>query len=331
MNNTLQNLIGRTDLHRALLTAVATGRVSHAYILSGPAGSGKRTLARAFAMSLLCSSPRNGAPCGRCANCVKCRAGGHPDLMVLEGEGKADLVKIDAIRRLRADAYIRPNDAGRKVYIICGADRMQAPAQNALLKIFEEPPEYAVILLLAENARRLLPTIRSRAAVLPLTPLSDTELSALLRRECPQADPSAAARAAALAGGNPGVALLAASDRSFQASLSLGISFLRALSGDGLYDLLLLAPALSKNRETMLDFAARLAPLLRLCIEQKNGGAPLPAALADELAPAVGRLTNPALVHIMNLLPELTSGVRSNGSLSLLAQSFLIRSWRFTH
>ena len=146
--------------------------LSHAYILSGPPGSGKHALAVLLAQAMVCAAPGE-RPCLHCPACRKAAAGIHPDVTtVAPAEGKRDIV-VEQIRALRSDAYIRPNEAPRKVYIIEDAPAMNPSAQNALLKVLEEGPPYAAFLLLADNAGLLLPTIRSRCETLHLIPPAD--------------------------------------------------------------------------------------------------------------------------------------------------------------
>ena len=146
----------------------AAGRLSHAYLITGPAGSGKHELALALASALVCRGEER--PCGHCPHCKKVAAGIHPDVVTVgPAEGKRDIL-VDQIRQIRADVYVRPNEAGRKVYLIDPASALNPSAQNALLKILEEGPAYAAFLLLAEAAGSLLPTIRSRCEQLSLTP-----------------------------------------------------------------------------------------------------------------------------------------------------------------
>lgn len=160
--------------------------LSHAYIISGPAGSGRHTLAKILAAAMLCTG-RGEKPCGRCVPCQKVMKKVHPDLSVIAGPGEGKPVTVDQIRALRSDAYIRPNEGERKVYLLEGADQMNSAAQNAMLKLLEEGPPYAAFLLLADNAGGLLPTVRSRCEELALTPASkperaDGELRALAEK-----------------------------------------------------------------------------------------------------------------------------------------------------
>ncbi len=139
-------------------------RFSHAYMLVGPEGPERDEAARRLAAALLCSAPD--PPCGQCRDCRKAAMGVHPDLVTVERQtGEKGLhreILVDQIRQMTADAAVAPNEAGRKVYVIAQADRMNAQAQNALLKALEDPPGHACFILCTAAADALLPTVRSR-------------------------------------------------------------------------------------------------------------------------------------------------------------------------
>ena len=179
----LHALAGNGPLKRQLDLQTARRGLSHAYILSGPAGSGKRTLAALLSAALVCSGPAEQAPCLHCSGCRKAMGGIHPDIVRAGAEGD---INVAQIRALRADAYIRPNEAARKVYLLERAHTMNPSAQNAMLKLLEEGPPYAAFLLLTENAAALLPTVRSRCETLTLSPVSLPEAEAFLYARYPQ-------------------------------------------------------------------------------------------------------------------------------------------------
>ena len=160
--------LGNAELKQRLSASFHAGRSSHCYLICGPEGSGKRTLAGILAAALQCEEAS--VPCGRCPACRKAMAGIHPDIITIDDPEKT-IVPVTLIRQLQADAYIRPNEGQKKVYIIPRAQDMNESAQNALLKLIEEPPAYAVFLLIASNAAKLLPTVRSRCAELRLEPV----------------------------------------------------------------------------------------------------------------------------------------------------------------
>ena len=168
------------------LTLQEEGRgLSHAYILCGPPGSGRHTLAGLLAAALVCSGPEGRRPCGVCPHCKKAAAGIHPDILPVTGPGEGKAITVDQIRSIRADAYVRPNEAQRKVYVLEHAEGMNASAQNAMLKLLEEGPAYAAFLLIADNGGGLLRTVRSRCEQLDLTPLTPGECLEQLRVRFP--------------------------------------------------------------------------------------------------------------------------------------------------
>lgn len=203
----LSTLAGNGRIKEQLSSA---DRLPHAIILSGPRGSGRHTLARLLAQAMVCDRPEQ-APCGQCPNCKRAAQDIHPDVIPVERflrkeELDKDL-KVDAIRTLRSDAYIRPNQARRKVYLLSRADTMNPSAQNALLKVLEDGPDYAAFLLLTENPMNLLETIRSRCVRYDLAPVPGPEGLELLQRRFPQRDRGTLEQALTAAGGILGQAI----------------------------------------------------------------------------------------------------------------------------
>ncbi len=150
-------------------------RFPHAVLLEGEPGSGAEDLAYQIAMALVCSAPAGQRPCRQCSHCRKAQAGSHPDIWIAEGRGTARSFHVDTVRQIRADAYIKPNEAAGKVYLLLGAQAMSPQAQNALLKVLEEPPPRVTFLLTCPSASALLPTVRSRVQIFSLEAAGESE------------------------------------------------------------------------------------------------------------------------------------------------------------
>ena len=188
--------LGNDAVKARLSGAFASGRVAHSYLLCGPAGSGKHTLTRILSAAMQCEGRSGKIPCGVCSGCRKALEGVHPDIITVDDPDHKAMT-VDPIRAARSDMFIRPNEGKRKIYIIPRGQDMNESAQNALLKILEEPPDYGVFLILSTNAERLLPTIRSRCAELQLGPVAQDEALPFLRQNAPD-KPDGVLRAAYL-------------------------------------------------------------------------------------------------------------------------------------
>jgi DNA polymerase III subunit delta' len=198
---------------------LARDRFPHAVIIAGPAGSGKYTLAQMIAKAMNCQErPEiDGLPdfCGKCSNCVRIGEADaleqrcdeavearenlretdkretriliqtHPDVLIIPPDPPQMMIKVDQVRRVRADLYARPIEGRRRVYIFTTTALMKEAA-NGLLKALEEPPEFSTMFLLAENASVLLPTIRSRCITLQLAPLGSAEVEQYLAKRKPE-------------------------------------------------------------------------------------------------------------------------------------------------
>ncbi len=191
-----ERLLGNEQLKQTLTRSLQKGHISHFYLISGPVGSGRHTLAKLLAAAILCKT--GDKPCLNCLPCRKVMEGNHPDFITVEDpEHKNVAVKL--IRQMRDDVFIRPNESDHKIYFL--PQELGIEGQNALLKILEEPPQYGVFILLTDNAEKMLPTVRSRCTQLQLRPLPEKLLDNALRQEFPQIQQADIEAAIARSGG----------------------------------------------------------------------------------------------------------------------------------
>ena len=191
-----EGLLGNERLKENLRVSVGRGRSAHFYLISGPAGSGKKTLAKLLSAALQCQSEDK--PCLTCPACRKVLNDSHPDcITITDPDHKA--VAVDIVREARSDMYVVPNEGQKKIYVF--PQELRIEGQNALLKILEEPPQYGVFILLTDNPEKLLPTVRSRCTELNLLALPDGILTQALQREFPNTDPNSIAAAVSRSGG----------------------------------------------------------------------------------------------------------------------------------
>jgi DNA polymerase III subunit delta' len=344
------DVLGHEHAREALGRMLGTDRVPHALLFHGPEGVGKRMLADRFAASLLCVSPQDGAmACGRCAACVKASHGNHPDLLVIarlpkiEAKGVADAAEPDEdgedaleaksgdlrkwivvsqIRELTEHASYAPREGRRRIFLIDPADRMNAEAQNALLKTLEEPPERTLILLVASRPHVLLPTVRSRSFQLGLAPMSPGILAdALTARGFSREE---ARSRAALAEGRPGRAM----------TLDLAVLAKRRNALLAALEALAASPAAAAAMTTYVDELLGddeawlhesfdlLAALLRDAARSASGEpAILHADVASRVA-ALGRaLGATRAAELLGLSDRLRGDLRLNVNKTLLAET----------
>mgnify|MGYP003508507432 CR=1 FL=1 len=220
-----KDIIGQEQIKEHLQNALATGKVSHAYIINGEKSSGKEFIAKIFAMALQCEQGGT-EPCNECRSCKQTLSKNQPDIIYVSHE-KPNTISVDDIRaQINNDVAIKPYSSKYKVYIINEAEKMTPQAQNAILKTLEEPPAYAVILLLVSNVNTLLPTILSRCVVLNMKPVRDALVKKYLMEELQVPDYKAEV-CVAFARGNVGKAKLLASSEEFENVKAEALSLLK--------------------------------------------------------------------------------------------------------
>ena len=220
------DIVGQEHLKEHLENAIKMDKVSHAYIINGEKNAGKEFIAKTFAMALQCENRQVTEPCGECHSCRQALSGNHPDIIFITHE-KPGTIGVDDIRRqVNNDVAIKPYKGPKKIYIMNEGEKMTAQAQNALLKTLEEPPEYAVLLILTGNVDSLLQTILSRCVVLNMKPAKDAQIKKYLMETMEIPDYKADI-CVAFARGNVGKAKLLASSEEFDKVKEEAITLLK--------------------------------------------------------------------------------------------------------
>ena len=263
-----ESLLGNERMKDNLRAGLRRGRMSHFYLISGPEGSGKRTLAKLLAAALMCTGAEK--PCGSCEGCRKILSGVHPDFITVDDPEKKT-VPVDLIRQARADIYIQPNEGQRKIYLFPRGQDMGIPGQNALLKILEEPPSYGVFLLLTDNPERLLPTVRSRCTELALQGLPETLLRRELQQRFPDAQADTISAAVSRCGGYLGQALklLEGADALPQQTVDFAEAFARR---DTMGLVRVLVPMEKWKRDQLIPVLQQWLSILEESLACRSGG-----------------------------------------------------------
>lgn len=255
--NGFEQIIGHQDVIAHLQNAIKANKVSHAYILNGEKGSGKKIIARVFAKALNCESGQQ-RPCGVCHSCRLAESGNHPDIIEVTHD-KPNSIGVDDIReQVVEDVSVRPYSSPYKVYIISDGERMTLQAQNALLKTIEEPPAYAVILILTSNSSALLPTILSRCVLLNTKPISDEQVHAYLMEHVHIPDYQADI-CVAFAQGNIGKALQLATSDKFNEIKAAAVHLLTHAREMDIADITASVKAVSEFKVDIRDYLDILA------------------------------------------------------------------------
>jgi len=248
---------------RLLRQAITTNKLAHAYLFVGPQGVGKRLVALELAKSLNCLSPLpNGSACDSCVSCRKLSAvpPTHPDLMIVEPDGR--FIKTDQMREVQAEMYARPTEGRARVAIIDGAERMNPEAGNRVLKLLEEPPPFAVFILLTHNLAGVLPTIISRCQIVNFPPLATDQVAAYLQ-DVRRMEAGQARLFAALSGGSIGRAVDLAADPELTQRRDEAYELLSRLYEYDDVDLMARAEALEKQKDGLDSHLEMLTVWLR--------------------------------------------------------------------
>lgn len=278
------SFLGNKEIKQLLSAQIDGGQFPHAILLEGLPGSGRRTLAKWIATAAVCLADKGlDKPCGICAGCHKAAGDSHPDIQIHGGSTAARSFHIETIRAIQQEAYLLPNEAPRRVLILAEAQAMSEQAQNALLKILEEPPAHVIFILTCENRNQLLPTIQSRALCLTLSGVEEQEALPYLKQRLPQVAEEELRQALTVYGGRIGQVLAAMQDDSFADIQQLAKEIAVAVTAPQEWPLMQLTGVLAKQKDWVDGV---LSALLLIYRDALAGRAGFSAGLSGQLSSA---------------------------------------------
>ncbi len=299
---------GNQPVKKQLAAEIDAGRFPHALLLEGAAGSGRRTLAGLVARAAVCRAPAGTEkPCGTCAACVKAV---HPDITLLGGDGTP--LTVDTVRRLREEAFVLPNEAPYRVMVLAEAQAMTPQAQNALLKILEEPPAHVLFILTCENRTALLETIRSRCVCLALTATTWEEAAPVLHQRLPREEEGALRRAHSLFGGYIGQVIDGVADGTFRRVLELTPQFAAGITALSELPLLRLTATLEKDKPLTVGVLAGLSLVFRDALAVQYGGQTRLSTAPEAAENLAATLPGARLMALLRQTEELQAALQRN-------------------
>ena len=268
---TFRDVVGHESIIGHFKSSIEQGKVAHAYLIHGEKGTGKKMLAGLFAKTLQCEAGGTD-PCGTCRSCIQCDSGNQPDIIWVTHE-KPTVISVDDIReQVNNDIIIKPYSSRYKIYIIPEAELMNPQAQNALLKTIEEPPEYAIIMLLTNNLDKMLPTILSRCITLNLKPVGELDMMEYLSR---MGVPQAKAKfCVGFAFGNLGKAVRLATSEEYNEIKHDCVQILKDINRMEIYDLIDAVKKMSKYKLDIYDYLDIMMMWYRDILMLKVSGSP---------------------------------------------------------
>ena len=259
-----ESLISNQRVKQQLGILLETERFPHALIIEGDEGIGKKTLAKEIALSLLCISEEE-RPCRECAQCRKVLKGVHPDVCEYgpDESKKSRPFSVDTVREIITDASIKPNEGQYKVYFLYECERMNPSAQNALLKLIEEPPEYAVFILCTTSKSAFLETVLSRSVVVTLQGVEYIEGANYICEKNSDIDYNDALHSITVCNGNIGKALEALGDGKLQKYIEIANDIALASISANEYELIKACSVFEKDKNTLIGALTFLKSILR--------------------------------------------------------------------
>lgn len=301
-----QNIIGHGNVIELLQKSIEMDKISHAYILNGEKGCGKKKVADAFCLALQCE--KGGVDgCMECHACKQVISGSHPDVISLVRE-KENTIGVDEIRtQINNDVQIKPYNSKYKIYMIEDAHLMTEQAQNALLKTIEEPPEYVIIMLLTSNSEKLLPTIVSRCVMLNLRPVNLTKIKNYLMQEMQIPDYKADV-CAAFSQGNVGRAIKLAKSDDFNDMKNTTLRLVRNISSMEIYQMVEYIHEIQETKMNITEFLDLLLVWYRDVLMFKTTNDANRIIFKEELAEIRKQASRSSYEGIENIIQAVKTG-----------------------
>ena len=304
----LNEFVSNDNVINMLSRSLSSDTLPHAILIDGAKGTGKATLADILARACVCTGDTK--PCDECPGCKKALHASHPDISIYNGDNTGEL-SVDAIRRIRSDAYIMPNEAPSKVFILLNCDKMLAPSQNAFLKILEEPPANVFFILTVSSANMLLETVRSRSRIYSLNPPEKKDAFDFISSRYPEFSEEDISSAVNSSEGNIGKALELLNNGGEKAEL-LADDIMNALISGKEYDILRLNTRLTESRSFAYSVLDSLSELSAECVRASVG---LPTS-SQTAKNAMSRLTRQKILRVNDSIQQAKNVLNTNVNLS---------------
>lgn len=315
----LTNFIGNEKVIDRLSKLMESGRFPHALIIEGEEGIGKKTLAKDIACALVCRG--DDKPCGECSQCKKANAAIHPDISEYIPAGTANSFHVDTVRNIINDAYVQPNEADYKIYILANAHCMNQNAQNALLKILEEPPKYVVFILTTNSKSALLSTVLSRSVCVSLEGVDIERAANYITSHCENVDYNTAKKTVETFNGNIGKAIDSLQDSKTSELVDVCNKICKALTTSNEYEMMTLCSVFQKDRQGVVFACDLLKSIFRDALFAGESSEHISGQ--DESAALLkSSLSRQSLIKLINTCDELKSTALSNANNALLITKF---------
>lgn len=319
------DIIGHEDIVKYFKSSIELGKVSHAYILNGEKGAGKKTLAAVVAKSLQCEKGEPD-PCGQCKSCLQAESGNQPDIIWVNHE-KPNVITVDEIRtQIINDISLKPYSSRYKIYIVQDAQMMNPPAQNALLKTLEEPPEYGIIILLTSNVDKILPTIISRCLVLNFKPIQQLDIIEYLMENL-EVDSGKAKFCADFAQGNLGKAVRLAISPDYNELKEDSIRLLSNIQDMDIDDIIRAVKNMGKYKLDITDYIDIMTMWFRDILMVKISNSPNKSIFKDEysvMKKQASRISYEGIELVLEAMEKLKIRLEANVNFDIAMELMLL-------